>query len=295
MVLKLATRSSELALIQTRSVQSALSSFNIDSEIVGHSTKGDRERTGPIYKMSKVGVFVEELNNLVSSGKCDAAVHSAKDMPSAFPDDLEVAAVLPRASFYDVLVSDFSLQELPGRSVLGTSSIRRISAIKSIRNDLEIRDIRGNIDTRLKKLENGEYDGILLAQAAFERMQHKVKYFVLNTEQFTPAPNQGIIAVVTKKDSPVSEQIRKINHGPTFAAFELERVLVTGLGLGCSMPVGILCTPSESLYHLTATFHSLHSSTYRSYEADVRRKEEAGRMVFEIKRRLPDSFGYKFR
>ncbi len=294
MRLKLATRGSKLALIQTGQVQGALSTLGMESEAVVHSTQGDRDRKGPIYSMSSVGVFVEELNSMVSSGECDAAVHSAKDIPSRIPDDLEVSAVLPRASVNDALVSESSLADLPERSRIGTSSMRRVSSLRSARPDLRAVDIRGNIDTRLSKLANGECEGIIVALAALERMQLDVKYFVLDTSKFTPAPNQGTIAVITKKGSDISQFMGGINHQQTSMSFQIERELVTGLSLGCSMPVGILCTPGESLYHVSSTFYSLNSNDYRSYESDVRGKEEAGKLVAEIKRTLPVSFGYRF-
>lgn len=294
MRIRIGTRGSKLALIQADHVRSSLAAAGIETEIVTRTTHGDRERSGPIYRMSRVGIFVDELNSMILSGECDVAVHSAKDMPSSIDDDLEVSAVLPRASFRDVLVSDRNLSELRKGAVIGTSSMRRIAELRAVRNDLEVRDIRGNIDTRIEKFMSGEYDGIILAEAALERMGTDVGYFPLDVEDFLPAANQGIISVVSRKGSEISHAMKNVNDEETMNCFRLERELVTGLRLGCSMPAGILCTSYENLYHIYARFYSINSEEFRSFETDVKHLEDARKMVKEIVGSLPERFGYGF-
>ncbi|AKA47754.1 hypothetical protein IX51_00145 [uncultured archaeon] len=294
--LRIGTRGSKLALIQAGQLKTALESTGVQTEIITHTTSGDRDTESPIYRMSKVGVFVEELNSLVERGDFDIAVHSAKDIPSAIPDSLEVAAVLPRASFNDVLVADSSLESLEKGSVIGTSSKRRISELRALRNDLVVKDIRGNIGTRIGKLKSGEYNGIILAKAALERMGEdvKLKHYTLSEKDFVPAPNQGIIAVVSRKGSKESEIVRRVNHTPTYTSFTFERELVSELRLGCSMPAGILCVEDSGVYRLTARFYSLLSDEYREYLRDVNSVAEVGILAEEIRDTLPKRFGYGF-
>lgn len=295
MTIRLGTRGSALALVQAEQVRTALHSVGEDADLKVHTTHGDRDRNAPIYSMKGVGVFVEELNSLITGKEVDAAVHSAKDIPSAIPKNLEVSAVLPRASYRDVLVSDFPLEELPHRAVIGTSSRRRISELRSLREDVVIKDIRGNIDTRISKFNEGQYDGIILAEAALDRLGENVKRFPLSEEIFVPAPNQGIIAVMSEKGSPASEILSSISHKPTFTSFEIERELVVRLKLGCSMPAGILCTSNGTEFRLKARFYSLQSSEFMDFEVDSVDLEKVEELSGRIKAELPVKFGYGFR
>lgn len=294
MNMKLGTRGSKLALIQAEQVRSALQIAGIEAEIITHSTSGDRNRSSPIYRMNSVGVFVEELNALVESGTLDFAVHSAKDIPSFMSEALEVSAVLPRASYNDVLVSESNLFSLKEGAVIGTSSRRRISELHTLRKDIAVKDIRGNIDTRLEKLRTGLYDGIIIAKAAMDRMNAQANYFVLNESDFVPAPNQGIIAIVSRKGAGEFDILRKINDPATYDAFRFERELVVKLKLGCSVPAGILCTGSSGSYRLTARFYSLHSDEYRNYTENVTSLSDIDMLADEIRKSLPRSFGYGF-
>lgn len=294
MEIRLATRSSRLALIQTELVRDALSSHGVESRLVTHTTHGDRDRTSPIYSMNRTGVFVDELNNLILSGKSDAAVHSAKDIPSSVDSSLEVSAVLPRGFANDVLVSARDLENLKDGAVIGTSSRRRIAEIRSLRRDLVIKDIRGNIDTRLQKLKNGEYDGIIAARAAIERLGIAVTFFNLSIEDFLPAPNQGIIAVVSEKGSEASTTLEGISDQETYRAFLYERRLVSSLELGCSIPAGILCLKSGGSYRLRARFYSLVSDEYREYGAIVHGEGDIDELANEVKATLPAEYGYGF-
>ncbi len=294
MILRIGTRGSKLALIQAEQVKAALLESGVESEILTYTTSGDRDTSSPIYRMGKIGVFVEELNGMVERETFDLAVHSAKDIPSRISDSLEVSAVLKRASYNDVLVSKSDLDTLPKGAVIGTSSRRRISELMSVRPDLVVKDIRGNIDTRLEKYRNGEYDGIILASAALERMKADVKSFRLNENDFVPAPNQGIIAIVTRKESRESEILKGINHEESFRSFIFERELVVRLKLGCSMPAGIICIPHGESMLLRARFYSLESSEFREYSSEVGSVEDVSLMADEISNTLPREFGYGF-
>lgn len=293
MEIRLGTRGSKLAMIQTESVRTELLKKGVDSVVVTHSTRGDRNTTSPIFRMNSVGVFVQELNDMIMSGEVDAAVHSAKDIPSSIPGDLEISAVLPRASYNDVLVSDKPLEDMASGSRIGTSSRRRISELRNVRSDLLAKDIRGNIDTRLKKLRNGYYDGVILAEAALNRLGEEVKHFRLDEESFLPAPNQGIIAVTSRKGSEASNLLKMINDDTTFRCFSFERELVVRLKLGCSMPAGILCIPAGESFEIRARFYSLNSDEYRNYRTELRGGNDIEKLADEIIDTLPDSFGYK--
>lgn len=294
MELILGTRGSRLAVIQAEQVRSSLESIGYRAEIRKYTTSGDRDRNSPIYRMSRTGLFVDELNSLVSSGTVSFAVHSAKDIPSVIPDSLEISAVLPRASYRDVLVSNSSLETLDPWSVVGTSSRRRISELNAIRKDLTVRDIRGNIDTRIRKLNQGEYDGLILAQAAIDRMGIDVNHFVLSERDFIPSPNQGIIAVTSLKGSEASSLLKKINHPETFDAFRYERALMTQLKLGCSTPAGILCRKVSGDNILTARFYSLRTDEFREYETRIKSDSDVSKIAEEIRRTLPEAYGYGF-
>ncbi len=224
----------------------ALLEAGIVADVITAETRGDVDRTIPMYEMGSTGIFVDELNRRVSSGEIDAAVHSAKDLPSIMPDDLEVSVVLKRENPLDALISRTALDQMEPGSVIGTSSLRRKMELLNYRNDLVTRNIRGNIDTRLSKLESGEYDGTILAVAALKRIGYEGRFEVLAGDSFVPAPNQGIIALITRPGSPFSGRLPAVDHEDTRICFENERRIMKSLGLGCSAPAGIFCSPGPS-------------------------------------------------
>ena len=254
----LGTRNSELALIQAESVKTALELAGHDVQIKTFSSKGDSNRNIPLYRMSSTGVFVDELNERVVNGEIDIAVHSAKDIPSSMHDSLEISAVLKREDYRDLLISRTPLEEMTAEDKLGTSSIRRIRQVKTVNANVKISDIRGNIDTRIFKYMSEDYSGIIMAKAAYNRMKLDIEHFELSEDQFLPAPNQGIIAIVSRKGSSKSDIARSINDTKTYCDMENERYLVKKLNLGCSKPVGIL---SESGM-IKTRFYSLKSDEY---------------------------------
>ena len=292
--IKIGTRPSHLAIAQAELVARRLEEEGHETIIVKISSTGDFDLKTPLFRSSGTGVFVNEINSAVQSGNIDIAVHSAKDIPSAIPAEMSISGVLPRASYYDVLVAGCSLDELERGAVVGTSSIRRIKELNMVRPDLKVRDIRGNIDTRVKKQASGEYDAIILAEAGIERMGIKPIYQRLPLEVFMPAANQGIIAMVSRKDSPYNSLIAEISDQQTARAMDMERTLMTELQLGCSMPAGILAKASGEVFELRCRLYSIPTREYRDCSSSVEDNASIGKMAARIKESVPRHFGYSF-
>jgi len=230
----LGSRGSALALAQTEHVRSLLQEKGIQTTLKIVKTSGDAFADRPLYEIG-AGVFVREIDELMLRGEIDIAVHSMKDVPTERPTGIILSAVLRRNSPYDVLVSDYKFEDLPEGAVIGTSSMRRRAQLLRLRPDLEIKGIRGNVDTRLRKLRKGDYDGIVLAEAGLKRMQIDVDAERLPT---IPSAGQGAIAVVTRKN--VDDGIRQLNHEPSRIETEVERSILGVLGGGCIVPIGAL-------------------------------------------------------
>ncbi|MEM5873949.1 MAG: hydroxymethylbilane synthase, partial [Acidilobaceae archaeon] len=211
MKLRVATRGSKLSIAQTLLALESIKTVypELEFEIVTIKTKGDILRDKPLYEIAEVGIFEKEVNQAVLRGEADIAVHSLKDLPSRFSDEMEVVYAPPRDSPHDALVSRRvgvkSPEELPEGAIVGTSSLRRIAQLRFFNDKLRIENIRGNLDTRLKKLESGAYDAIVVAEAGLLRLKVDVPYIRLPLVPFTPAPGQGIVAVVALKDSPIAK------------------------------------------------------------------------------------------
>lgn len=240
-MIKLGTRSSKLAMWQTHHVQAQLHEGGHTTDIVEISTQGDRVQNVPLHQMNAVGIFTKALDEALQKGEVDAAVHSAKDLPSQLDDDLEIVAFLKREDPRDVLVAmrpEVHFENLTQPWVIGTSSVRRQALLHHYLPEIKTKDIRGNVDTRLAKLEQGEYDGIILAMAGLKRLglaSHVRQK--LNTSTFTPAVGQGAIAVVVHQDSAHKETLRNsLNHLPTQLAVETERSFLRTLQGGCHTP-----------------------------------------------------------
>jgi len=233
------TRGSKLALLQTEKVCGLLRELGIEYKIRIVRSSGDVMLNRSLYEMPDKGVFVKELDVMLLEGKIDIAVHSMKDIPLERDERLETAAVLPRDSPFDALVSDYNLKG----AVIGTSSVRRRFQMLNYMEErgikIRIKDIRGNVDTRLRKLESGEYTGVLLAEAGLERLQSRVNYERLDRDPFVPSPNQGIIAVVARKDSKESELLHQIEDVSTRIEADVENEVLKVIGGGCALPVGV--------------------------------------------------------
>jgi hydroxymethylbilane synthase len=214
----------------------------IGIEVREVKTTGDRVTDRPLASLGGYGAFTKELDQRIVSGEIDAAVNSLKDMPVDLTPGTELAAVLPRGPVEDVLLSDVPLEQLPHGAVVGSSSVRRRSILLWKRPDLDVRDLRGNVPTRVRKWKDGEYDAIVLARAGLMRLGIDVRHHILDPEAFTPAVGQGAIAVVCAKDSEHLSSLRQLDDLKTRTEVEAERFVLRALGGGCSVPIGVWAT-----------------------------------------------------
>jgi len=241
--LRIATRKSPLALWQANHVREALLARNpgLKVELLTMTTQGDKILDTPLAKVGGKGLFVKELELGMLEGRADLAVHSMKDVPVEFPDGLGLAAVLPREDPRDVLISNrfSSVDELPDGARVGTSSLRRQCQLRARRPDLQILDLRGNVNTRLKKLDDGAYDAILLAAAGVRRMGWESRITeLLPPEQFLPAIGQGAIGIeIRLDDERVAGLVAQLNDPRTATRIAAERALNERLQGGCQVPI----------------------------------------------------------
>jgi len=247
-VIRVGTRASTLARTQTQWVVDCLRSQGHSVAIETISTRGDDSQNVPIAQVGGDGVFVRELERSLLEHRIDAAVHSLKDLPTAETPGLTLACVPLRASPFDVLVSREhpTLESLPAGAVVGTSSIRRAVQVKALRSDVVVRGIRGNVDTRLRRLDDGEYDCIVLAGAGLERLglAHRISQ-VLQPDTFWPAVAQGALVIqIRADDQPLKESLRAIDDLPTHLAVRAERSCLAALAGGCLAPIGAWASQS---------------------------------------------------
>ena len=245
MKIKIGTRQSKLALVQTDMVIKAIKNKYPDckTEIVHISTKGDKQLDKPLTAFGGKGAFVTEIEEALKNKVIDIAVHSAKDLPVTLADGLAISAVLKRGNYRDVLVTRKGTEVKNHNDfTVGTGSLRRRGNMKRIYPNIGFADIRGNVDTRLKKLENGLYDAVILAAAGLERVGlsdlDRFDYQPFDYTEFLPSPCQGIIAVESRKNDSMTSLIENINDSNTFAVFETERYIIQKLGGDCSIPLG---------------------------------------------------------
>uniref|UniRef100_A0A7C4S886 Probable porphobilinogen deaminase n=1 Tax=Geoglobus ahangari TaxID=113653 RepID=A0A7C4S886_9EURY len=238
-IIVVGTRGSKLALAQTSKVVEKLEEKGYNVEIKIIKSMGDIMKDKPLYEFKGSGAFVRTLEHALLKGEIDIAVHSYKDIPSKMLDGVTVAAVLKRDSPFDAFIArdGSTLDEIKPYAVIGTSSLRRRAQLGLYRPDLRFENIRGNIDTRLRKLKDGLYDAIVLAEAGLIRLGLEVEYHKLPIEKFVPSANQGIIAVQTRKGE--EELVSFINHKDTWIEAEVERAVMKELGIGCAIPAGI--------------------------------------------------------
>ncbi len=254
----LATRRSSLALIQARAAARALASVGLASEMLEITSEGDLDRRN-LVEIGGRGVFTKALEDALLDGRADAAVHSAKDLPSRLPEGLVIAAALPREDPRDALVSHTGapLWDLPAGGVVGTSSPRRAAAILRLRRDLVVKSIRGNVPTRVRKVESGRYDAGVLAVAGLRRLDME-NYIaqVFESDIMPSAPGQGAIVIETRRQGALDEAIRAVSNAPTHVCISAERALERELQAGCHAAVGALATPVDGGYMLKAAVFS---------------------------------------
>ncbi|SFR97905.1 hydroxymethylbilane synthase [Mitsuaria sp. PDC51] len=237
----IATRESRLALWQAEHVQALLRARGLAVRLLGMTTRGDQILDRTLSKVGGKGLFVKELETALEDGRAQLAVHSLKDVPMELPAGFVLAAVLEREDPRDALVSAKydSLAALPQGACVGTSSLRRVTQLKNMRPDLRIEPVRGNLDTRLRKLDEGQYDAIVLAAAGLKRLQLEGRirqYF--GVDEMIPCAGQGALGIeIRAGQAPLAEHLAALAHAPTWLAAAAERAVSRELGGSCSMPL----------------------------------------------------------
>lgn len=277
--LRLGTRGSQLALCQSRAVAALVGRGGVTCDEIVIKTSGDRIADAPLAEVGGKRLFVKELEDALLAGAIDFAVHSAKDMPAIVPDGLAIAAILPREDARDAIVAPekgygpFSLGDVTekgpypfsalGRApAVGTGSVRRVAQLSRLWPGARFTPIRGNLDTRLRKLDSGGYDALVLAVAGLRRLgfAHRISA-VLPIEVCVPAPGQGAVAVEIRADDEATRDVLgSINDEATAAAVTAERALVAALGGGCQAPIGAVALPMDRELELHALVITLDGS-----------------------------------
>ena len=264
-MLKIATRKSPLALWQAEFVKSKLETIypDLKVELVKMTTQGDQILNSPLSKIGGKSLFIKELEVGIMEGRADISVHSMKDIPYELPQGFEIGAILERESPFDAFVSnDFnSIQDLPVGARLGSCSLRRIVQVKALRPDLEILDLRGNVNTRLKKLDDGEYDAIILACSGLARLgfDNRIKQD-LSPDDSLPAVGQGALGIeIEANDHEISSLIKPLIHKKTQIEVSAERALNATLQGGCSLAIGAFATSEDSKLTLSGMVGNVDS------------------------------------
>lgn len=259
MIIRIGTRSSPLALKQTDLFIKNLIAKNLaqmeDCQIIPMTTTGDTIQDRPLAEIGGKGLFAKEIENALVNGQIDCAVHSLKDMESNLPPSLEIAAVLPRESPWDVWISrdNMSLENIRSGAIVGSCAPRRMAQLLALRPDLTIKSIRGNIQTRLNHLEKGTYDAIVLADAGLIRLDMREKITErLPVNLMIPAVGQGIIAIECRRDDvKIKSLLSKVNHLETYYRSVAERALMRALGGSCRTPIaGFASLTDKGCIHL---------------------------------------------
>ncbi len=283
MKLRIGSRGSKLALAQVDIVSGLLrgvdSGLEFDKEII--KTRGDKIVDTPLAKIGGKGLFVKEIDEAVLRGDVDFAVHSAKDVPTDLLDGLVISCVPVREEINDVLISrDGSrLDELPRGAVVGTSSLRRRAELLSYRGDFLTENIRGNVDTRIRKVKEGDFDATIMAKAGLKRLGFTGDITeTLPTKVFLPSVGQGAIAVVSREDFDSIDVLKEIVHAPSMASLTAERAMLRFLGGGCQVPIGVVSKVFRSTISLHAVVLSPDGRKKISnrMEGDVDKAEELG-------------------
>lgn len=261
--IKIGTRGSKLALWQANYLQQQLLNIGLESEIIIIKTKGDQIQHLSFDKLEGKGFFTKELEEALLIGAIDMAVHSMKDLPTTSPEGLVTTAVSYRENPVDILlinknsVSNKTVFKLKEKAVVGTSSARRKAQLLDFRPDLQIKDIRGNVPTRIQKLKDGHFDAIVLAAAGIERLQLDLSGFetiYFNPKEFVPAPAQGVLAYqCCADDLELRRILKKIHHPDVSAVTNIERKVLQLLDGGCQLPLGVYCEKdTNGYYHVWA-------------------------------------------
>ena len=290
--IRIGTRGSKLALWQANYTQQLLADIGVKAELVIIKTQGDKIQHLGFDKLEGKGFFTKEIEDALLRGDIDMAVHSMKDMPTEAVEGLVITAVSYRANPADCLLiakdkADSSqVLQLPKNAVVGTSSARRKAQMLSIRPDTQLKDIRGNVPTRINKLRAGDFDAILLAAAGIERLDLDVSDLVsiqLNPREFVPAPAQGVLAwQACKADKATRRILQKIHHSDVSACTNVERKVLQLLEGGCHMPLGVYCMQdAQSNYHVWAAIADTWDSPLKTFRLSSSTKSGLAKQVFD--------------
>jgi hydroxymethylbilane synthase len=287
MKLTIGTRGSQLALWQSNWVRDQLVGAEHEVEIRIIKTTGDKMQTLPLAASGTKGLFIKEIEEALLEGVVDLAVHSMKDLPTDQPAGLIVAAVPQREDARDVLISASGkrINELPSGARLGTSSLRRQSQLRKLRSDLELVPMRGNLDTRLRKLDRGDCDAIVLAAAGVHRLglrERITQYF--SADEVCPAVGQGALAIECRRDDERVEQVLKpLDHAPTHLAVRAERAMLRHLGGGCQVPIAAHAVAEDGQLRVMGVVADLRGETVIRAQASsaIEDPEALGAVVAE--------------
>ena len=254
MKLTIASRGSQLALWQARWVEARLTELGHECRIEIVKTTGDRVTDTALAQLGAAtggkGLFTKEIEDALLDGRADVAVHSLKDLPTELPDGLALAAIPVREDARDAIIGR-TFAELENGAIVGTSSLRRAAQLRHVRSDLRIKSIRGNLDTRLRKLDEGQYSAIVLASAGLRRLGWADRISeILEPEKMCPAVGQGALAVETRFEGPAREACAALDHEPTHTSVTAERAFLRSLGGGCQLPIGAYATVEGRTIHL---------------------------------------------
>lgn len=260
-----ATRRSQLAMVQSRAVAAQLAERAVATTLSGVTTAGDRDRQTPIERLGETNVFVKELEQALREQRADYAVHSCKDLAGSLPDDMRIVAVSVREDPRDAFCSERyeSLEALPAGAIVGTSSPRRRVQLASLRSDLRYESLRGNVDTRLRKLRDGGYDAIVIAMAGLNRLHAQARHVVpFAIDRIVPAVGQGALAVETRVGDDRFEAVLRdtVNDRATELCVGCERAALRALRAGCSAPLGIHAQLAGDTMHVNA-FYALDGAS----------------------------------
>ena len=270
----IATRESRLALWQAEHVQALLQGrFGWTVDLLGMTTKGDQILDRALSKVGGKGLFVKELEVALEEGRAHLAVHSLKDVPMELPAGFVLGTVLEREDPRDAWVSPHhaSVQALPHGARVGTSSLRRVVQLKALRPDLDVQPLRGNLDTRLRKLDEGQYDGIVLAAAGLKRLGLAARIRdVIAPDVMLPAAGQGALGIEVRSDAAaLNDALATLRHLPTWLAVHAERVVSRALGGSCSMPLAAHATWDGDVMRLQARLGHPGDATRPLLRAEV--------------------------
>ena len=251
-MLVIGSRGSQLALWQAKWIGARLAEHGQETRIEIIKTTGDKITDVPLAKVGTKGLFTKEIEEALLDGRIDLAVHSLKDLPTEVPAGLSIAAIPPREDARDALVGA-RLGELPAGAKVGTSSLRRAAQLRAVRPDFAIESVRGNLDTRLRKLDEGQYHAIVLAAAGLTRLGWADRIAeILQPDVMCPAVGQGALAIETRTEGAAREICAALDHGETRAAVTAERAVLASLGGGCQVPIGAHAEVAGSALRLIA-------------------------------------------